>query len=358
VFRLVSRSRSWLAFVAAACTYWLSAFPDIRRETCRWEDLARTIPDPSLRHLALAALRGERGNLEGAGAFATFSPRPHRAGVLTGVVAFQAVYDYVDALSEQPSLHPAANTRRLHDALLTALGHPSAADYYRHSPKSDDGRYLRTLVQTCWSAVRELPSYGAVADATHRAAMQMVIYQSLNLSEYQGAHTALERWGKARTPAGSGLRWWETAAAAGSSLLVFALIAAAGAADLDKTYGELLTRAYFPWIGALHILLDGLIDRREDVRSGRGTLMAFYSSPQQAACRIGWIAERAMRHALELPDGIHHSLILAGMTSFYLAGTPPDSTYVQLARPLVLRAMGELARPSMFVMGTRRALRG
>lgn len=357
MFGFISRSRSWSAFVAAACTYWLSVFPTVSREARRWETLSRTIPDPSLRHVALAALRSERGNLEGAGAFATFSPRAHRARVLTALVAFQAIYDYVDALSEQPSLHPAANTRCLHRGLLTALGHGNATDYYRHSPKSDDGRYLRTLVQTCWSAVSELPSYGAVADSAHRAAMRMIVYQSLNLSEYQGSHTALERWGRARTPAGSDLRWWETAAAAGSSLLVFALIAAAGATDLDKTHGELLTRAYFPWIGALHILLDGLIDQREDVRSGRGTLMAYYSSPQQAAYRLGWIAERAMHHALELPDGINHSLILAGMASFYCAAAPSDSVYVQLARPRVLRAMGKLALPSMLVMGARQRMR-
>ena len=37
-----------------------------------------------------------------------------------------------------------------------------------------------------------------------------------------------------------------------------------------------IDRAYFPWIGALHTLLDSLVDRHEDRESGRPSLLSYY----------------------------------------------------------------------------------
>ncbi|HYM67597.1 MAG TPA: DUF2600 family protein, partial [Patescibacteria group bacterium] len=109
------------AFAGAAGRYWLGVFPHISRELRHWRERAGEIPDPVLRRLALLTQRSERGNLEGAAAFAVLVPRAHRARVVRAVVAFQATYDYVDTLAEQPSADPVANGRQLHLALLTAL---------------------------------------------------------------------------------------------------------------------------------------------------------------------------------------------------------------------------------------------
>ncbi len=108
------------AFTGAAGRYWTGVFPHVRRELDHWLRRAGEIPDPALRRLALHAQR-KRGNIEGAAAFATFAPRADRAAVLRAAVAFQAAYDYLDVLAEQPQADPVAGTRALHQALLDSL---------------------------------------------------------------------------------------------------------------------------------------------------------------------------------------------------------------------------------------------
>jgi tetraprenyl-beta-curcumene synthase len=335
--------------------YWLDVFPTVRREVTRWERRAIQIPDPSLRGLALEALSAERGNLEGAAAFAAFLPRRHRAAVVRALVAFQAAYDYADALSEQPNPHPASNAHRLHGALLAALSRGQRPyDYYDRLSRTDDGGYLGALIEHCATSLQSLPSYSIIAGLAQAAARRMVLYQSFNLAESQGGRRALERWASAQTHAAD-LHWWEAAAAAGSSLVVFALIAAAASPNLEGRHARALAYAYFPWIGALHILLDSLVDRAEDAESGYRSFLDYYGSPEKAAHRLHAIATRSARLAAKLPYGEQHSLILTAMVSFYLSATCRDCPYARMARPLLVSAMGTLATPMMLVMVARRS---
>ena len=94
----------------------------------------------------------------------------------------------------------------------------------------------------------------------------------------RGGYDALERWARAQTPVGSGLEWWETAASAGSSLCVYALIAAGAQRRLDAREITHIEQAYFPWIGALHSLLDNLVDVAEDHATGQHNLIGCYAS--------------------------------------------------------------------------------
>jgi tetraprenyl-beta-curcumene synthase len=353
-----SRSRLALAhaFAGAATKYWLGIFPQVGRELRHWRELALEIPDPALRNLALVTQGEERGNLEGAAAFAVLAPRAHRARVVRAAVAFQATYDYVDTLAEQPSTDPVANGQQLHLALLTAL-HPGSEhhDYYRHHPASQDNGYIRNLVDTCRSAFGALPSYASVAEGALRAARRMVGYQSLIHNARDERHEALALWACRETPAGTGLRWWETAAGAASSLGVFALIAAAGRPLLSKTETSAIEHAYFPWIGTLHVLLDSLIDRAADVEAGHHSIVDHYSSVEEMAARLSSIAAHAV-HATELlSDGLQHATILAAMTSFYLSTPSSGTDESRVVRREVLESMGALARPTMIVLRARRA---
>ena len=114
---------AWLPaeFLSAAKRYWLRVFPTVRREAIRWRSRAEEIPDPVLRQAALANLRAERLNLDGAAAFAAFAPDAHRPAVVRAQVALQAAYDYVDALAEQPCRDPIRNGDQLHKVLGAAL---------------------------------------------------------------------------------------------------------------------------------------------------------------------------------------------------------------------------------------------
>ena len=306
-----------------------------------------------LRQLARDAQRTKRGNLEGAAAFAAFAPAAHRSAVTRAQVAFQAIYDYVDTLAEQPTHDPIANGHQLHRALLLALEpgvtHP---DYYAHHPQHEDAGYLERIVYTCRTALKTLPSYAAVALSARRAAARIVTYQSLNLTEAQGGQNALARWARQQTPPGSGLRWWETAASAGSSLEVFVLIAAAANPTLHASEIAAVENAYFPWVGSLHSLLDSLIDLSEDAQSGQHSLLDYYSSPRETAQRLTWIATRATCLVRSLPRADEHMLVLTSMTSFYLSS--PEASALPISRD-ILAAVGHLATPTVLLFSARRA---
>jgi tetraprenyl-beta-curcumene synthase len=358
----------FVTFAHAALSYWLTVFPRVCLSIAGWKRSARRIPDPVLRQLALAALQEKRGNIEGAAAFAAFAPWATRGAATRAASAFQAAYNLLDMLGEQPSTDPIRDGERLHNALLFALGWPSSAplageidpgvqalDWYEHHPEREDGGYLSALLEECRSAFASLPAYAAAAPAARAAAERIVAFQSLNLSEAQGDHAELERWALAATPPDTDLQWWETAAAAGSSLGVHALIAAAASSDLDKNRADMLERAYFPWIGGLHSLLDNLIDKREDEAAGHRSLVEYYG-PQRAAQRMQWMAERAALVAGELPHSRRHVVILAAMIGNYLSTPEAHSPQLDPVSQAVLRTTGPLATPTMFVFELRQLL--
>jgi len=306
--------------------------------------------------LALITQRVEQGNLEGAAAFAVLVPRAYRARVVRALVAYQATYDYVDTLAEQPSGDPIANGRQLHLALLSAL-EPGTDhhDYYQHHRARQDAGYIKNMIDACRDAFGALPSYASVAQPALRAASRIVAYQSLN-HEGEGAHhRALVRWAADVVPHGSGLRWWEAAAGAASSLAVFALIAAAARPGLSTAETLATEDAYFPWIGALHVLLDSLVDHAQDVREGQHSIIDHYATPTEAASRLQAIAARAMRATEALPNSPQHALILAAMSSYYLSMPGASSSLATLAATRISEAMGGLATPTMAVFGMRRA---
>jgi tetraprenyl-beta-curcumene synthase len=353
-------------FACAAFSYWLTVFPRVCLHIGRWKRLAGRIPDPVLRRLAIAALMEKRGNIEGAAAFAAFVPARRRGKVTRALSAFQAAYNLLDMLGEQPSADPVLDGERLHSGLLWALGWPAATpkegesdpgverlDWYEHHPQREDGGYLDALLTECRNAFSRLPCYAKAAPAARAAAERIVAFQSLNLSESQGDHTALERWARAATPPGAGLQWWETAAAAGSSLGVHALIAAGADPHLDGRTVELLECAYFPWIGGLHSLLDNLIDKHEDEAAGHRSLVEYYG-PQRAAQRMRWMAEQATLVARELPHSRRHSVILAAMIGNYLSTPEAHSPQLVPVTEAVLATTGTLARPTMLVFELRR----
>jgi tetraprenyl-beta-curcumene synthase len=344
------------AFAGAARRYWLGVFPGVCAERRRREARAQQIPDALLQRVVLDALR-KWGNIEGASAFAAFAPRRRRTAAARAMVCFQAAYNYLDMLTELPNTDPTANGQRLHRALLVALD-PEAEhlDYYAHHHLHEDGGYLAETVDGCRAALAQLPSWAAVAPAALRAADRIVAFQSCNTGEVQGDYLALERWARSHTPHGTGMRWWETAAAGGSSLCIYALIAAAAEPRVEAEEIAAIEAAYFPWIGALHSLLDNLVDAAEDYATGQRSLVGCYASPCDAATRMGMLAERSMQAAQALP-GARHTLVLAAMASFYLCTPEARASTAAPVSDAVLEALGEPARMAMMVFRSRHALR-
>jgi tetraprenyl-beta-curcumene synthase len=343
-------------FLSAASRYWLGVFPRIRHESRHWSDRAEAIPDPSLRRLALEAQRAKRANIEGCAAFAAFAPSAHRREVVRAQVAFQTIYDYADTLAEQPNTHPLANARQLHQALAAAVGRSTAhPDYYARCSYREDGGYMQQLADACRTALETLPSRTEIDRPVARLTSLIVGYQSLNLTEPQGGHRHLEEWAHTETPDGTDLKWWETAAAAGSSLGVFALISAAARPSLTAAEATAIEQAYWPWVGALHSLLDSLVDEQQDVRDNQRSLLSYYDTPQETVARLQALTRGALKAVNTLPNCHEHKLLLAAMASSYLASPQASSPTTSLIARHMTETLGPIATASMTVLTARHA---
>jgi tetraprenyl-beta-curcumene synthase len=352
----VSRLEFPYAFARTVVRYLLLILPSLRGELAQWRTRAGEIPNANLRRTASQAL-AKRGNVEGAALFATLVPAVHRARAVRALVAFQTAYNYLDALSELPSEDPVANGGQLHQALRIALQPGAAhADYYAHNPDRDDGGYLAAILDVCREAVAGLPSYDLLAHTVGESAARIVDFQALNLSEEYGGHDALERWARGALPAAGGLEWWETAAGAGSSLAVYALIAATVTTDpyLDAWDAHEIDRAYFPWIGALHTLLDSLVDRREDREAGRPCLLNCYRSPAEEATRLADLAIQARERIARLPSPHAHRAIMTAMCSYYLSAPECDTAEAKLITRALCRALGLQLSVAIAIFRARR----
>lgn len=345
------------AFAAAARCYWVSVFPQVQLELRHWRRRAAQIPDPELRSLALHTHETKWDNVEGAAAFATLVPAAYRSAAIQMLVAFQASYDYADTLAEQPRNDPVANGRLLHQPLLIALDetakHP---DYYAHYGLGDDDGYLTDLTDTCRHGFHLLPSHALVARTAKRAAERIVTYQSLNHSG-SNTHDALSRWAESETPPGTGLRWWETGAACASSLTTLALLSAAADPKLTAPDVTAIESAYHPWIGALHTLLDSLVDWLEDEQARQPSLLDRYNSTHELADRVRRITQRSREVSETLPRARRHIVVLAGMTGLYLSAPKAYTQRTRQVRYGVLDAIGDLAQPTILVMTARRNVR-
>lgn len=319
-----------------------------------WRRRANLISDPELRSIALEAQRSKSGNLECAAVFAVCAPRKWRRSLTDLLVTFQAVYDYVDLLAEQPSADPIANGHQLHQALLAIVDPDNPPqDYYARGRHRHDDGYLQEMIDVCGGGLWRLPSFSAVRPALREHVRRMVSFQSFNHGDSDGNHDAFVHWARSETPPDGPLHWWEIAAAAGSSLPVLALMAAASEPDLSLPSGAAIENAYFPWIASLNTLLDSLVDQSEDSTPRQNMLLSHYCTSTHAAQRICTIAERAASEARGLPHGSRHAVILAAMIAFYLSNPEAQSPAARTAAQLIAGAMGDLAGPAMLVFRAR-----
>lgn len=331
--------------------YWLIVFPRAARELRRWRLRAEAIPDPVLRDQALAKLAHERLHADGAAAFAILAARRHRTDVVAACVAFEVMYDYLDALTEA---HPTLdNNRRLHRALPDAFGaEPAHPDYYAHHLRRADGGYLDGLVTACRTAFARLPAHAAVRPQLTAATERAREAQSLN-------HAAPELrpgWASAQCAEARDLCWWEITAAAASPLGIFALVAAASHARTSATDAQALEHAYFPWVGALDWLMENLVDRVADAHAGAPNYLSHYASDADAARRLTALAAQASARTGALHDGARQQLMLAGMVALHVSHVPPGDPSASETAHAAQAAVGHAVAPFLWVLWLRRLI--
>lgn len=293
--------------------------PAVQRALKPWWVLARNIPDPVLREQALSSLTSKQFHCEGGAVLAAPSRDPE-SRVFAFLIPYQILCDYLDTVTDRgPSTDP-ADLRQLHQALLDALDpERPVTDIYRLHPQVDDGGYTRALIHACHLALERIPSYVAVEEDVHRLALYYIDLQVLKHGPVNDRVHQLDLWYQALDGPRFGLSWWEFGAAAGSTLGLFALLVLALETNPLAAVRDRVLALYFPWMGALHILLDYYIDQTEDQIGGDLNFVSYYQSRKAIADRLSHIYRTTLEYTHALADGPFHRYVAQGLLGFYLA---------------------------------------
>jgi tetraprenyl-beta-curcumene synthase len=348
--------RDAIAMLRVQGAYWLSIYPQARRELGAWERRARSIPHGRLREHALGKVTTERLNAEGAALFAVLAPRGQRRRVVRLLVAYQVLYDFLDAVNEDPGWAELQSGLQLHQALTDAVRpdrRPS--EYYlRHPELGDtaDGGYLRALTQVCRRAVGALPAAARSALVLEHATERCAEAQSYNHAMLVSGESRLVDWSLAQAVEHSDQSWWELAAGGVSSLAIHALLASAADPASTTEDAVKLDAAYFPAVCALSTLLDSLADYYRDAGTANHSFIARYRD--HAAERLVAIAAEAADRIKTVRDSRTHAIILAGIVAYYLSSSSVQEGFPAAARESLMRYIGPLAVPMYTAMRVRR----
>lgn len=342
---LLSHLRVAVDFARLGTDYWLTIYPRVAAELRRWRARAATIPDPMLRAHALGALREKRRHAEGAAAFAILAPRSRRPGVIRFLVAFQAMYDYLDTISENGDGDPFADTLQLHAALTDALmpGVAHSHPYALH-PQDDDGGYVAAFLEVCREACLTLPAFPVVSPLVREAAQAARESQGYNHALPSAPpgflSDAVEPWAARHGGTAHGLTWWEVVGATGSSLTILAQVAAAADPRLQPRERDAIRDVYDPWGSAVLALVDSLVDQTRDSDDDTHSLVARYGSRQLAADRVAGFAGHALDLTSRTAQPDRHALIVATMIALFATNPEARAPHAQEALRSALAAAG------------------
>lgn len=315
--RTPSRSLA-LALALANLRYWPTVAPYVRHELNRWRIRARAIPSHHLRAHATAKLESVAVHAEITATLATLAPRSKRAETARAIVAYEVLYDYLDALTEQPTDDSGPDAHHLYRALAAPFTAAHGGHYF-HNPPDDDGGYLAALVADTRKAFLSLPAAAEVAATAQRIATRCAQAQLHSHAVPTQGPVQLEAWARTVPHTSVLLTWWERAAGhAAAVLAVHALIAAAAKASTTFEHAERIGDTYIATC-ALTTLLDSLLDHDDDIATSNHSYISYYPDNQAAAQRLASIAAGASAAAATLPNGPHHAMTVAGICGFYLA---------------------------------------
>ncbi len=349
-----SPTRDAISLARIGVVYWLQLAPAAKRELRYWRRRAQAVPDTQLRAASLAKHSDEALNSEAAALFAILAPRRSRALLVELIVAYQVMYDYLDAVNEEPVGAQLLDGRHLHQALVDAV-QPARRrfDYYTHHPRQHDAGYLTTLVKVCNTSLGRLPSTAAVGRLLAVAAERCGEAQARNHAVGAAGDGQLADWSKAQTSDG-GYYWWELAAAGISCLAIHALLTVAATPRKTETDAERVDAAYFPSICAISALLDSVVDRPTDITTGNHSFAAHYTTMRLATVRCEAIIAIAREEVEVLPNGRLHRMLLAGIVAYYISGTAVDDEASKRLASDARSLLGAVMKPMLSVMRVRR----
>ena len=234
---------------------------------------------------------------------------------------------------------------RLHQSLLAALDvNRPHLDYYEYFPETDDGGYLLTLIEECRRCLNALPSYEMVKGHILQLVEWYIGLQVNKHLDWEKREKRLQDWVNQYLSEFPGLLWNEWAAAAGSTLALFALLRLSCQHNLEYEQVKKTWDAYFPWICALHILLDYFIDQEEDIEGRDLNFIFYYRDIEHAVERIKLCIRESRQRTSTSPSKLD-DLVVEGLLAMYLSdGKVSRQGFQGLARDLIKECGGNARR--------------
>ncbi len=310
-----------------------------------WRRCARNIPQKELQKQALASLRAKKFHAQGGAVFALLGDR-YKKELYSFIVAFQTISDYLDNLCDRSGCMDEKAFEQLHLSLLHALQpEKNMLNYYKFYPYKNDGGYLNKLVLRCRQEVLKFPSYAKVKKNLIEMAEYYKDLQVKKHVEPAKREHLIRRWAEPQLLKHPGVLWNEFAAATGSTLGIFCLLAASTRKELTADEINKYLSAYFPWICALHIQLDYLIDLEEDRAESDFNFVNYYKNEEQTIGRMSFLYRKSYNLADKLPESTFHKTIVQGLLAMYLSD---PKTKLQAVAPTAYKLLSESGRFTCF----------
>lgn len=295
--------------------YVLGIFPKVRLHLKEYKKIACGCKSHELKKQATLSIEKKDFHCLGGSVYAVGCKK-----ILPFITSFQTISDYLDNLCDRTGIYHEEGFRLLHKAMIDSLSPTSfTPNYYEFYPIQDDGGYLSHLVKNCQDTIITLPSYCGVRQNCLKLTelyRDLQVYKHLDPKDRE---IKLIQWANSHRPLAPNLYWWEFAAATGSTLPTFALIKEASSKNLNQKQVKDLYEAYFPWISGLHILLDYLIDEKEDLLEGDLNFVTYYETRNQLKQRLMLFIKNSMENTQSLKHKNFHQLVVKGLLAMYLS---------------------------------------
>jgi tetraprenyl-beta-curcumene synthase len=345
-----------VALALANARYWPTVAPLVRAQLDRYKQRAQAIRDPVLQALALDKLSDQRFHAQVAATLATLAPRAHRKHAVQAIVAIEVIYDYLDALTEQPVSDPLGNGRRLSQTFTDAISihREPTGDYYALNPQSDDHGYLQALVADARDALARLPATNAITEVAQRCTPRFAEAQIRAHAVTSLGSDQLQEWAT-RHATGTALSWFEYFAGATSTVLGLHALIAAAAHPHTTSQDATQIDALYLYIGVIVTMLDSVIDYERDVKStGKPGYARYYEDPDQLLRGLTNATRHAMSYARTTPNAAHHIMTLVGVVAFYTSAPTATSPFAATVTAHIQRELRPLITPTLAVMRTWR----
>lgn len=322
--------------------YW-KVLPKVHSELDIWKQKASKIPDHELRRQALASIESKTFHCEGGAIYGLLADEK-RPEVISFIVAYQTISDYLDNLCDRSvSLDP-KDFRCLHQAMMDALtpGSP-AVDYYQYREITSDDGYLQALVSTCQGVLSDLEALQVIQPSLHELAGFYCDLQVHKHVEKDQRVPRLIAWFQKYRDRLPEMSWYEFAACSGSTLGIFCMVSYAASRGGEMTHlVRTIMVSYFPWVQGLHILMDYFVDQEEDKKEGDLNFCFYYNSEEEMMNRFNHFIEEADAAIDGMPDRNFHKMINRGLLGIYLADrkVARQKNVRILARKLIRRSGG------------------